>query len=212
VYLVDDDEAVRRSLALLLSESGYGTESFESGEAFLAACDRSWRGCAVLDMRMPGLDGLAVQQELVRKQILLPVVVLTAYGDVGTTRAALMAGAVDFIEKPVDENHLLAAISRAYERESTERERADRVEEFARCVERLSDREREILEYVVNGRHNREIAVDLGISPRTVEVYKSRMMYKLRVERIPELMRMVLECGEGRIGAPSRGESAARQT
>lgn len=209
VYICDDDEGVRRSLSLLLSESGYANQCFESGEEFLAQCNRGMRGCVVLDLRMPGMDGLEVQQELLARGITLPVIMVTAHGDVSATRAALLAGAVDFIEKPFDEQHLLGSIERALERERTERERTDRVEAFAACVQRLSEREREILDSVVEGMHNREIAVKLGISPRTVEVYKARMMSKLRVQRIPELMRAVLECAEaGKLPAPAADTKA----
>jgi RNA polymerase sigma factor (sigma-70 family) len=172
---------------------GFRTRTFPGAEAFLAEYRPDWPGCLVLDLRMPGMSGLELQAELARRGAVLPVVIITAHGDVATTRAALKGGAVDFIEKPVDDEALVAAITAALDRDTRERERAQAAAGTAERLARLTGREREVLALVAEGRHNREIAVALGISPRTVEVYKARMMEKLQVRRVPDLVRLVLE-------------------
>jgi RNA polymerase sigma factor (sigma-70 family) len=193
VFIVDDDFAIRDSLALLLGLRGFATRCFADGEEFLAAVDAGARGCVLLDFRMPGLDGLAVQSALASRGIPLQVVFLTAHGDVATTRVALKAGAFDFVEKPVDETVLVATIEAALARDAESRVRRDQRSAVDGRLARLTAREREVLALIVQGRHNREIAVSLGISPRTVEVYKARIMDKLHVERLPELIRLALE-------------------
>ena len=193
VFIVDDDAGVRDSLAMLLELKGFRTRTFPGAEAFLAEYRPDWPGCLVLDLRMPGMSGLELQAELARRGDVLPVVIITAHGDVATTRAALKGGAVDFIEKPVDDEALVAAITSALDRDAHERERAQAAAGTAERLARLTGREREVLALVAEGRHNREIAVALGISPRTVEVYKARMMEKLQVRRVPDLVRLVLE-------------------
>ncbi len=193
VFIVDDDDAVRDSLTLLLGLRGYATRSFAGGEEFLAAIHPHSRGCVLLDLRMPGVDGLSVQAELPARGISLPVVILTAHGDVANARAALKAGAFDFLEKPIDDALLNTTIEAALARDAETRVEADRQVAPRNQVARLTPREYQVLQLVVNGRHNREIAVELGISPRTVEVYKARVMDKLQVDRLPELIRLALE-------------------
>ena len=193
VFIVDDDAPVRDSLAMLLELKGFRTRTFADSEAFLAAYRPEWPGCLVLDLRMPGMSGLELQAELERRGARLPVIIVTAHGDVATTRTALRGGAVDFIEKPVDDEALIAAITAALDRDARGREDARERAEIAARMSRLTAREREVLALVAEGRHNREIAVVLGISPRTVEVYKARMMEKLQVRRLPDLVRLVLE-------------------
>jgi two-component system, LuxR family, response regulator FixJ len=193
VFIVDDDAAVRDSLAMLLELKGYGVRTFAGAEQFLAEYRPEWPGCLVLDLRMPGMSGLELQSELARRGVGLPVIIVTAHGDVATARGALKAGAIDFIEKPIDDEALVAAIGDALDRDARSRSRAQADASAAERLARLTGREREVLELVTAGRHNREIAVDLGISPRTVEVYKARLMEKLQVRRVPELVRMVLE-------------------
>lgn len=192
VYIIDDDEAVRDSLALLLQLKGYKTAVFESAEAFLAAYGARMAGCILLDMRMSGMSGLALQSELQRRGIRLPVIIITAHGDTASTRAAFKGGAVDFIEKPIDDRLLLAAINTAIDRDRELRRAHEQRSEIAAQLERLTPREREVLDLVVEGSHNREIAATLDISPRTVEVYKARMMEKLQVRRSSELIRLIL--------------------
>lgn len=192
VYIVDDDEAVRDSLALLLNLSGFLTQTFDSAEHFLAAYQPEWLGCLVLDIRMQGMDGLELQRRLNAGNSRLPIIVITAHGDVAMTREALKAGAVDFLEKPIDDRLLIANVSAALDRNAEELNAATRSTEREQKMSRLTAREREVMQGVVAGKHARKIAAELNISPRTVEVYKARMMEKLQVRNIPELIRIVL--------------------
>ncbi|MBI2959328.1 MAG: response regulator transcription factor [Betaproteobacteria bacterium] len=192
VYIVDDEPAVRESLALLLRLHGFVSRGFASGEEFLSACAPGWAGCVLLDLRMPGMSGLALQAAMADRGITLPVVVVTAHGDVAAARAMLKAGALDFLEKPLDKNQLLAAVRAAFERNAEDRAHVLAVAQAKQCIERLTPREREVLDLIVAGQHNREIAAELGISARTVEVYKARLMEKLRVDRLPDLIRLML--------------------
>ena len=193
VFIVDDDPGVRDSLAMLLELKGFHTRTYESAEQFLERYRPVWPGCLVLDLRMTGMGGLELQAELARRGASLPIIIVTAHGDVATARAALKAGAVDFIEKPIDDEALVGAITGALERDARSRERSAAQAGTAERLGRLTAREREVLDMVVEGKHNREIAAALEISPRTVEVYKSRLMEKLQVRRVPELVRLVLE-------------------
>ncbi|MGA8049652.1 MAG: response regulator [Burkholderiales bacterium] len=192
VFIVDDDAGVRDSLALLLELHGYRTRASGSAEAFLAGLDPNSSGCAIVDLRMPGMDGAALQDELHRRGSTMPVIIITAHGDVSAARTTLKAGAVDFIEKPIDDVQLLAAIRLALGRDAEHRGEQAQAAELEARIGRLTARERQVMDLVVSGRHNREIAAELGISPRTVEVYKSHLMEKLRVRRIPDLVRLVL--------------------
>jgi FixJ family two-component response regulator len=198
ITLVDDDEAVRDSLALLLNFRGYRTRAFASAEACLAAWRPDWRGCLLLDLRMGGMDGLALQRALSERGNALPIVFLTGHGDLPQARAALKAGAVDFLEKPYEEAALLSAVSEAIERDNRQHAVQSRAAEIGGRLERLSERERQVLERVVAGLPNRDIAVELGISPRTVEVFKARMMEKMQARSVPDLVRLWLEVGPGR--------------
>lgn len=198
IAIVDDDAAVRDSLSLLLRLHGCEVRTFDSGEAFLAWAGTSGVDCVLLDLRMGGRSGLDVQAELRSRGLDYPIIVLTAHGDVATTRAALKGGAFDFIEKPFDDTLLLDTIRAASQVSAERRTRAERDARFAQTIGRLTPREREVLDHVLAGRHNREIAVLLAISPRTVEVYKARIMDKLAIDRLPELIRRALEMGLGR--------------
>ena len=198
VAVVDDDDAVRDALALLLRLHGCDARGSPSGESFLAWAGTEPVDCVLLDLKMTGISGLDVQVELARRRLDYPIVMLTAHGDVATTRAALKAGAFDFIEKPFDDQVLLNAIGAATQASATRRARTERDARFASDLGRLTTREREVLGHVLAGRHNREIAVLLDISPRTVEVYKARIMDKLNVDRLPELIRLALEMGLGK--------------
>jgi RNA polymerase sigma factor (sigma-70 family) len=193
VFIVDDDAGVRDSLAMLLELNGFATRTYESAEQFLARYRPEWPGCLVLDLRMAGMGGLALQAELARRATQLPIVIVTAHGDVAAARSALRAGAIDFIEKPIDNELLLAAVGAALERDTRARDQAAVQAGIAERLARLTGRERAVLDMVVDGRHNREIAAALDISPRTVEVYKSRLMEKLQVRRVPELVKLMLE-------------------
>jgi RNA polymerase sigma factor (sigma-70 family) len=195
VTIVDDDEAVRDSLALLLNFRGYRTRAYDSAEACLEAWRPDWRGCLLLDLRMGGMDGLALQQALLTRDSSLPIVFLTGHGDLAHARAALKSGAVDFLEKPYEEADLLAAVGEAMERNTRESAAQTHVAEIAARIERLSEREHQVMHLVVAGKPNREIAEELGISPRTVEVFKARMMEKMQARSVPELVRMAMEAG-----------------
>lgn len=192
VFIVEDDSSVRDALALLLGLHGYPVAMFGDAESFLSARQPGWRGCALIDIRMPGMDGLALQQQLLESGCSIPVVVMTAHGDVESAREAFRSQAVDFLEKPIDHGKLIDAINDAFRRQSSVQQTENRKSEFSRLLSALTPREREIMELVVIGRHNREIAEILGISARTVEVHKARMMAKLGVENVVELVRMNL--------------------
>jgi RNA polymerase sigma factor (sigma-70 family) len=198
VAIVDDDAAVRDSLTLLLRLHGCLVRAFASGVEFLDWAGTQEVDCVLLDLLMNGLSGGVVQAALGRRGLDYPIVVVTAHGDVATTRAALKAGAFDFIEKPFDDEVLLKAIRAASTASAERRAYAARRSRFEQNIARLTPREREVLDHVLAGRHNREIAVLLSISPRTVEVYKARIMDKLDVDRLPDLIRLALEMGLGR--------------
>lgn len=195
VFIVDDDASVRDSLALMLGLSGYRTALFADAEAFLAAWRPEWAGCVVADLRLPGRTGIELQAELGAKGSRLPFIIITAHGDVPTARTAFQANAVDFLEKPFDHAQLRAAIESAF---SMEGRRLQRAAEAARLAV-LTPRERDVLEEAAKGLHAKEIAAKLGISPRTVEVHKTRIMEKLGVRNVAELVRFALssENGEG---------------
>lgn len=190
VFVVDDDAAVRDALSLLISLKGLRASVFASAEDFLEVYDRDWRGCLLTDFKMPGMSGLDLQAALHERGIALPVVVLTAHGDVATTRAALKNGAADFLEKPVDDAILIDVLRNAI-RIDEERHRTDseRIDLDAR-LNRLTARERDVLELLAEGLQHREIAERLDISPRTVEVYKARMMEKLGCRTLVEVVRI----------------------
>ncbi|HVW68303.1 MAG TPA: response regulator [Steroidobacteraceae bacterium] len=190
VFLVDDDAAIRDALSLLISLKGLRTAVFASAESFLETYSPDWRGCLLTDLQMPGMHGLELQAALVQRQVELPVVVLTAYGDVATARAALKNGAADFLEKPVDDDVLIDVLRNAI-RLDEERHRviAERTDTQER-LNRLTPREREVLNLLAEGLQHRDIAERLQISPRTVEVYKARMMEKLHVRSLAEVIRL----------------------
>jgi RNA polymerase sigma factor (sigma-70 family) len=195
VFLIDDDPGVRDSLTLLLSLKGLRTQPFANAESFIETYRPDWSGCVLTDLRMPGMTGLELQAVLRERQVEVPVVVLTAHGDVATARAALKNGAFDFLEKPIDDGMLIEVLRKAL---SADRERraalTSRSSADAR-LERLTAREREILALIGAGHQNREIATQLGISPRTVEVHKARIMEKLECDSLAELIRMNLAAG-----------------
>ncbi len=196
VYIVDDDAGVRDSLAILLRLHGYRVQAFASGEAFVAALDavpHGEPGVVLLDLRLPGMGGAHVQAELAARGTGWPVVILTAHGDASSARNALKAGAVDFIEKPIQEPVLLVALEQGMRRQQAAELEFARKADLERRLARLTPREREVMAMVVEGRHNREVAQVLGISTRTVEVYKSRVMHKLDVDRLPDLIRLTLD-------------------
>lgn len=188
VYIVEDDAAVRDSLSLMLGLAGYATALYADAEAFLAAYREDWAGCVVADLRLPGRSGLELQAELRKRGSGLPFIVMTAHGDVPSARTAFQAQAVDFLEKPFDHGQLRSAIATAFSRES---DRLAREGDAAKLAT-LTEREREVLEHAARGLHAKEIAAALGISPRTVEVHKTRIMEKLGARNVAELVRFAL--------------------
>lgn len=192
VYVVDDDAAIRDSLALMLGLRGYSTRLFADAESLLIAFDQGWSGCVVADLRLPGMSGVELQAQVRKRGSAIPFIIVTAHGDVAAARIAFRAQAVDFIEKPFDDAQLRIAIESAFD---LERERIEGVEANRRDAEklaRLTSREREVLNHAARGLHAKEIAAALGISPRTVEVHKSRIMEKLEVRNIAELVRFAV--------------------
>lgn len=192
VYIVDDDASVRDSVALMLGIAGYRTASFADAEAFLAAWRADWTGCVVTDLRLPGKSGIELQAELRGRGAVLPVVLITAHGDVPSARTAFRAEAIDFLEKPFDDAQLRAAIDTAFALEQNRIEKETALHADAAKLERLTPREREVLERAARGLHAKEIAAELGISARTVEVHKSRIMEKLGVRNLAELVRFAV--------------------
>jgi RNA polymerase sigma factor (sigma-70 family) len=192
VFVIDDDAAVRDSIALMLGLAGYRTSVFADAEAFLAAWKEDWAGCVIADVRLPGQSGVELQGELRKRGIALPFVLITAHGDVPTARAAFRSKAVDFLEKPFDHTQLCAAIETAFALEERRKKRQDNRRADAEKLGRLTSREREVLEQAARGLHAKEIAAALGISPRTVEVHKTRIMEKLNVRNVVELVRFAI--------------------
>lgn len=190
VHLVDDDEGIRRAASLLLRTSGYLVKTYASGVEFLAVAKQAVHGCILLDVRMPEMDGLAVQQALKEKGVLMPVIVFTGHGDVNLAVQAMKVGAVDFIEKPFEKKILLAAIEEGFARIEQAGRRHARAEEARVMLEVLTGREHDVLQGLVRGYPNKTIAYDLGISPRTVEIHRANLMSKLGVASLSEALRI----------------------
>lgn len=196
-FIVDDDSAVRDSIALWLGMRSIRCLAYASAESFLEAVRPDWRGCVLIDLQLAGIDGLQLQARLAERGVRMPVIFVTGHGDVGTARDALKAGALDFIEKPVDNDRLVELVGAAITRDAAQAQQQAQADLLAARLQRLTQREREVMQRVVAGKHNREIAVDLGISPRTVEVYKARLMDKLDVRRVADLVKLALETQVG---------------
>ena len=192
VHVIDDDDAVRSSLEFLLRTAKIDVRTYESATAFLSQLKAGERGCIVTDVRMPEMSGIELLRRLKEMSIDLPVIVITGHGDVSLAVEAMKAGAIDFLEKPFEDERVLAAIGSALERE---REEGARVAERTRIREKmaqLSQREREVLDGLVAGAANKTIAFDLGISARTVEVYRANVMTKMEAKSLSELVRMAI--------------------
>lgn len=190
VYVVDDDPAIRDSISLSLSLRGYHIAQFASAEDFLNAFDAAWMGCVIADIRMPGMSGLQMQTELAARGSKLPVVIITGHGDVTSARAAFRGKAIDFLEKPFDDEHLVSAIETAFEHELGRMSSlADRARREA-ILSSLSPREREVMTHLIRGLHAKEIGEKLGISHRTVEVHKAHIMEKMGVRSVIDIVRL----------------------
>ena len=195
VYLVDDDDAIRRSASFMLKTSGLVVTTFASGVDFLSEARHLERGCVLLDVRMPKLDGLAVQAELKACGIALPIIVMTGHGDVTVAVAAMKAGAVDFLEKPFEKAELHAALDEGFARIDQGGHWAERAELAVIRLEALTPRERDVLHGLVNGLPNKTIGYDLGISPRTVEIHRAHLMTKLEVRSLAQALSIAFAAG-----------------
>ena len=192
IFIVEDDQSVRDALGLLLGMEGLQVTLFADAESFLKAYRPQWRGCLLIDIRMPGMDGLALQKKLLESGCTIPVIVMTGHGNVESSRAAFRAHAVDFLEKPIDHAKLMKAIDEAFALQTATRLKESQRAESGLLLARLTPREREVMDLVIVGRHNKEIAEALGISVRTVEVHKARIMTKLDVDGVSGLVRLSL--------------------
>ena len=196
VFIVDDDAGVLKALSRLLRARGYEVQSYTSPREFLAQHDATVPGCAVLDVAMPGLDGLELQHALTAAQgTHRPVIFITGKGDIPTSVRAMKAGAIDFLTKPVSDKDLLAAIARAEEQDARARQAHAELAEIQAKITTLTPREREVLTHVVAGRLNKQIAGDLGTVEKTIKVHRGRMMAKLGVRSVAELVRLADRAG-----------------
>ena len=195
VYIVDDDKAVRDSLSVLLESRTYAVKSFGSAPEFLTAAPSLPLGCLIVDIRMPGMDGLELQQRLIERALDFPLIVITGHGDVPLAVRAMKAGAVDFIEKPFTSEAILNSLGTALSRLSAPSEQDPTAAAAATKLALLSQREREVLEGLLAGLPNKTIAYDLAISPRTVEIHRARVMDKMGARSLSELVRLALTAG-----------------
>jgi len=195
IYLVDDDPGVLKGLSRLLRARGFEVQSFASAGEFLCQHDPAIPGCAILDVAMPDLDGIELQEALIAADTHRPVVFLTGRGDIPMSVRAMRAGAVDFLTKPVSDEALLDAVGRARESDARSRDRLSELNSIQTKVRTLTPREREVLAHVVAGRLNKQIAGDLGTVEKTIKVHRSRMMVKLGVRTVADLVRMAEKVG-----------------
>lgn len=192
VFIVDDDDEVRDAIQLLMVSVGLAAQTFDSAQAYLDQFDPELCGCLVLDIRMRGMSGLDLQDRLAEEPLHPPIIIITGHGDVPMAVRAVKAGAVDFIEKPFNDQLLLDAVHRAIEQDAQRRGRASRLADIHARLEKLTPREREIMDMVVTGNRNKVIAIDLGISQSTVEAHRAKVMEKMQASSLSDLMRMML--------------------
>jgi two-component system response regulator FixJ len=195
VYIVDDDDGIRESLTALLELKGYAAKPFASGQDFLSSFSPQDALCVLADLRMPDMGGLDLQERLLAQGVAVPFIVITGHGDVPSAVRALKSGATDFIEKPLDSEAVLAAIQKAAETRRAQRSQAQSREEVKERIAGLTDRERDVLGLLLAGHPNKVIAYELRISPRTVENHRARLMVKMRVDSLAELVRLALAAG-----------------
>jgi FixJ family two-component response regulator len=196
IFIVENDEPTRQSLGWLLESSGMTAETFESGEAFLAACQADRPGCLLVDVRLPGMSGVVLQEELARAGIRMPVIIMTGYADVGTAVRALKGGAFDFLEKPLDSEMLLQRVREALAFDGRCRRACAERERLCARLARLSARERAVFDQVVQGKANKVVAIEFGISEKTVEAHRARVMHKLGATSLAQLVRMDLAASQ----------------
>ena len=192
VYVIDDDSAMRESLEFLVSSVGMQVHSFPSASDFLDRVDPHASGCIVLDVRMPGMSGRDLQEQLGQNRFAMPVIIVTGHADVPMAVRALKAGAYDFIEKPFNDQVLLDCIQRALEEESQSKVRLDRQREIDARIATLTPRERQVMEMVVSGMANKQVAAELGLSEKTIEVHRKHVMEKMGAGNVADLIRMAL--------------------
>jgi len=195
VFVVDDDAAIRKAVSRLLRSAGIAVAVFESPTEFLAQYDPNTPGCLVLDIAMPGFNGLQLQTALGEKSSTLPIIFLTGHGDVSKSVQAMKDGAFDFLTKPVKDKDLLIAVRAAIETDAFVRREKAKMSEILARLDKLTPRERELLEHVVAGKLNKQIACDLGITEATVKMHRARVMAKMKVKSVAELARLTERCG-----------------
>jgi two-component system response regulator FixJ len=205
VHVIDDDDALRDSLSFLLGTARLDVKTYESAEAFLSALPGVNSGCIITDVRMPNMSGVDLLRKLNELQIALPVIVITGHGDVQLAVEAMKIGAADFIEKPFDDEMLLNAVRAALARWEDKCKEVSERSSYVEKLEMLSSRERDVLEGLIAGKANKVIAFDLGISPRTVEIYRANVMTKTGANSLPELVRMALLAGLFKTAVPGKG-------
>lgn len=193
IYIVDDDEALRDSLVWLLESSGQRVRAFESAEEFLAAYQPAMTGCLVLDVRMPGMSGIELQERLTLQRIRVPIIFITGHGDVQMAVRAVQAGAFDFIEKPFNDQDLLDRIQRAISFDSERRARDSQRSRLSALFASLTTREREVMDLVVEGMSNKAVANSLGLSAKTVEVHRAKVMEKMHARSLSDLVKMSMQ-------------------
>lgn len=198
VFLVDDDASVRKALTRLIRSAGYDVQAFASARKFLDNARNEDAACLVLDIRMPGLSGIDLQRELQTANAILPIIFITGHGDVPTSVKAMKAGAVDFLPKPVKDNDLLKAIEQALARAAREHAERGELEDIQSRIDSLTPREREVLEHVVAGQLNKQVASDLGTVEKTIKVHRARVMDKMGAKSLAELVRLAERVGIGK--------------
>jgi two-component system response regulator FixJ len=207
VHVVDDDESVRRSVGFVLKTSGHLVKSYASGLELLKEAKKLEPGCILLDIRMPGMDGLEVQEELKNLGVNLPVIIMTGHGDIPLSVRAMKAGAIDFIEKPFEKAVLVAAVDEAFGTMARSDSGRERAQSAIVRLQALTPRERDVLDGLAKGLPNKTIAFDLGISPRTVEIHRANLMSKLEVRSLSEALRLAF-AAEGVPNGPAAGSRA----
>ncbi|MCC7325655.1 MAG: response regulator transcription factor [Burkholderiales bacterium] len=195
VFVVDDDPSVRKGVQRLLRSAGFSTEGYTSAQAFLDGHDRAVIGCVILDLTMPGISGLQMQEALADSGSVLPIVFLTGHGDIPTSVRAMKHGAVDFLTKPVSDDMLLGAVRHAIERATVLEQEMREKHDIERRLATLTPREREVLTHLVRGRLNKQIAADLGTVEKTIKVHRARVMQKMQVRTLVALARLVQQAG-----------------
>ena len=192
VFIIDDEEPIRSALTLLMESVGLKAESFASAQEYLDQFDASKSGCIILDVRMPGIGGLDLQARLTAEKIHPPIIIITGHGDVPMAVRAVTAGAVDFIEKPFNNQSMLDSVHRAIELDAVQRGESSRLQDIEAHYNSLTPREKEVLQYVIEGKRNKVIAFDMNISQSTVEAHRSKVMEKMTASSLSDLMRMAL--------------------